>query len=164
MQCDWERPSGVKRCENEAQKACDGIWTANSSPSQGHGEVSPLPAGWTPPRDYMPGSRGVAVHWSDRISKDFEIGLEDWICRLWEWISRTSGQDFADFAVIFVTKSAFKMIPTSKLKQSIDFCLIFIQFCLFSIARNLKNRAPVQAAAQFLQNHFLAFDAKRYRK
>ena len=112
----------------------------------------------------MPESRGVAVHSSDRISKDFEIGLEDRICRLWEWISRTAGQDFADFAALFVTKSAFKMIPTSKLKQSIDFCLIFMQNCLFCIARNLKNRAPVQVGAQFSQNRFLAFDAKRYRK
>ena len=81
MQWDWERPSGVKRCENEAQNACGGIWTANSSSSQGHGEVSPLPAGWTPPSRQPYGFSGVAAHPKHWIFADFKIGLENQILR-----------------------------------------------------------------------------------
>ena len=81
VQWDWKRPGGVKRCENEAQKACDAIWTANNSPAPGHGEVSPLPAGWTPPSREPCEAPGVAAHTKHWIFADFKIGLENQILR-----------------------------------------------------------------------------------
>ena len=43
----------------------------------------------------------------------------------------------------------------------IDFLLIF---CWFQIPRNLKNRAPVQAGALFLQNRCFRFESKNRSK
>ena len=77
------------------------------------------------------------------------------------------GQDFAGFGRFLATKSDPNSVQNAvqidiKKKKS-TLASFLVKFYVFADVRNLKNRAPVEAGAQFLQNWILVFDAKRHR-